>query len=129
MNEQRHQTYIDLIKILLSCPDEEKPEILAANRDLLDADFLARVEDVEEMFSQEQGNENRINRLRELASQLREEFNLSPQNSYLNFSSMYCKQQQIATAIPKSFIPYWQQIPINWIIILPKSCDGGPDKS
>ncbi len=40
MNEQRLQAYFQLIQNLLDCPSGEEPEILAANRELLDADFV-----------------------------------------------------------------------------------------
>ncbi|MDJ0615988.1 MAG: CHAT domain-containing protein [Calothrix sp. MO_192.B10] len=92
MNEQRQQAYLNLIETLLTCSDDEEPEILAANRELLDADFVVMVEAVAEMLSQEQEDENTINWLRGLASQLREGLNLSPPEDgeedlqdYLNF--------------------------------------------
>lgn len=44
MNEQRRDAYLNLIQQLLSCPNGEEAEILAANRDLLDAEFLLMVE-------------------------------------------------------------------------------------
>ncbi len=53
MDEQRQQAYLTLIERLLNCPNGEEPEILAANRELLDAGFLQRVEAVAEMLSQE----------------------------------------------------------------------------
>ena len=51
MNEQRQQAYLDLIERLLNCPSEEEPEILEANLDLLDAEFLGMLEAVAENFS------------------------------------------------------------------------------
>jgi len=76
MNEQRQQAYLDLIEKLLSCPSEEVVEILEANEDLLDADFLLMLEVVAEYMSQ-QGHENAANWLRNLANQLGEALNLS----------------------------------------------------
>jgi CHAT domain-containing protein len=76
MNEQRQQAYLDLIDRLLKCPSGEEPEILQANQDLLDADFLLMLEGVAEYVSQ-QGDENVANWLRNLANQLREALNLS----------------------------------------------------
>nr|NMG10125.1 hypothetical protein [Brasilonema sp. UFV-L1] len=76
MNEQRQQAYLDLIEKLLNCPTGEEPEILQANLDLLDADFLEMLEGVAEYISQ-QGDENAANWLRNLANQLREALNLS----------------------------------------------------
>lgn len=51
MNEQRQQAYLDLIERLLNCPSEEEPEILQANLDLLDAEFLLMLKAVAENFS------------------------------------------------------------------------------
>ncbi|NWF60089.1 MAG: CHAT domain-containing protein [Fischerella sp.] len=67
MNEQRQQAYLNLIQSLLNCPDGEEPEILAANQDLLDADFLDVLVAVAEMMAQE-GNENTANWLINLAT-------------------------------------------------------------
>ncbi|WP_414582013.1 CHAT domain-containing protein [Scytonema sp. PCC 10023] len=78
MNEQRQQAYLDLIERLLNCPSGEEPEILEANQDLLDADFLLMLEAMAEYESQE-GNENTASWLRNLANQLREALNLTPQ--------------------------------------------------
>ena len=69
MNEQRLQAYYHLIKSLLSCPDGEEPEILAANRELLDPGFLQVLAAVADDFAQ-QGEENTANWLRNLATQL-----------------------------------------------------------
>ncbi|MDZ8189794.1 MAG: CHAT domain-containing tetratricopeptide repeat protein [Nostoc sp. ChiSLP02] len=69
MNEQRLQAYYQLIQNLLSCPSGEEPEILAANTELLDADFVQVVAAVADDFAQ-QGEENAANWLRNLATQL-----------------------------------------------------------
>ncbi|MGF1988702.1 MAG: CHAT domain-containing protein [Nostoc sp. ZfuVER08] len=63
MNEQRLQAYYQLIQNLLSCPSGEESEILAANTELLDADFVQVVAAVAEHFAQ-QGEENTANWLR-----------------------------------------------------------------
>jgi hypothetical protein len=39
MKEQRINAYLDLIQQLLSCPSEERPQILQENQELLDRDF------------------------------------------------------------------------------------------
>ncbi|NMG10437.1 CHAT domain-containing tetratricopeptide repeat protein [Brasilonema sp. UFV-L1] len=78
MNEMRQQAYINLIQDLLNCPIGKESEILAANRDLLDAGFLQTVETQAEIASQ-QGNENIANWLRYLAIQLPDAPDLSPQ--------------------------------------------------
>jgi hypothetical protein len=51
MNEQRQQAYLNLIEKLLNCPSGEEAEILEANFDLLDAEFLGMLEAVAENFS------------------------------------------------------------------------------
>ncbi|HEY9800475.1 MAG TPA: CHAT domain-containing protein [Leptolyngbyaceae cyanobacterium] len=69
MNEQRLQVYYQLIQNLLDCPSGEESEILAANRELLDADFVQVLTAVAENFAQ-QGEENTANWLRNLATYL-----------------------------------------------------------
>ncbi|MEH2445106.1 MAG: tetratricopeptide repeat protein, partial [Nostoc sp.] len=69
MNEQRLQDYYQLIESLLNCPNEEESEILAANTELVDAGFLQVLAAVADDFAQ-QGEENRANWLRNLATQL-----------------------------------------------------------
>ncbi|MDZ7969419.1 MAG: tetratricopeptide repeat protein [Nostoc sp. DedSLP03] len=67
MNEQRQQAYYQLIQNLLSCPNGEESEILAANTELLDAGFLQVLAAVADDFAQ-QGEENTANWLRNLAT-------------------------------------------------------------
>ncbi|MEI1373216.1 CHAT domain-containing protein [Nostoc sp. UHCC 0926] len=69
MNEQRLQAYNQLIQTLLNCPSGEEPEILAANTELLDADFVQVVIAAAEHFAQ-QGEENTAEWLRNLATYL-----------------------------------------------------------
>ncbi|MFN6525537.1 CHAT domain-containing tetratricopeptide repeat protein [Nostoc sp. ChiSLP03a] len=69
MNEQRLQVYNQLIQTLLDCPSGEEPEILAANIELLDADFVQVVTAAAEHFAQ-QGEENTAEWLRNLATYL-----------------------------------------------------------
>ncbi len=78
MNEQRQQAYLNFIRSLLNSPNGEEAEILAANQELLDADFVQTVEEVAQMCSQH-GDENTANWLRNLAMQLREALNLDTQ--------------------------------------------------
>jgi len=40
MDETRAQAYANLIQQLLSCPSGEQPQILQANSELIDGDFL-----------------------------------------------------------------------------------------
>ncbi|MEH2182427.1 CHAT domain-containing protein [Nostoc sp.] len=69
MNEQRLQAYYQLIQTLLSCSSGEEPEILAANTELLDADFVQVAVVAAEYFAQ-QGEENTAEWLRNLATYL-----------------------------------------------------------
>ncbi|MFB2835941.1 hypothetical protein ACE1CA_15530, partial [Aerosakkonemataceae cyanobacterium BLCC-F167] len=71
MDENRVQNYLNLIQQLLNCPSGEEPEILQANSDLLDLEFLQVCEAVAAQLA-EAGNENEANFLRNLASQLGE---------------------------------------------------------
>ncbi|MEH1884009.1 CHAT domain-containing protein [Nostoc sp.] len=68
MNELRLQAYCQLIQTLLSCPSGEEPEILAANTELLDADFVQVV--VAAKHFAQQGEENTAESLRNLATYL-----------------------------------------------------------
>ena len=76
MNEQRQQAYLNLIQRLLNSPSGEVPQILQANRELLDADFLQMMDAETQRLSQ-QGNENAANWLRNLAVELGEALNLA----------------------------------------------------
>ncbi|MBD2202349.1 CHAT domain-containing protein [Calothrix sp. FACHB-1219] len=76
MNEQRQQAYLNLIRSLLNCrSNNEVPEILAANQDLLDVGLLQKIEEEAQMCSQH-GDEKTANWLRNLAMQLGEALNL-----------------------------------------------------
>ena len=44
MNEQRTQAYVNLIEQLLACTDDEEPNILQANQELIDPQFLQVME-------------------------------------------------------------------------------------
>ncbi|MGA9381744.1 MAG: tetratricopeptide repeat protein, partial [Phormidium sp.] len=71
MDENRVQNYLNLIQQLLNCPSGEEPEILQANSQLLDLEFLQVGEAVAAQLA-EAGNENEANFLRNLVSQLGE---------------------------------------------------------
>ncbi|MEC4812766.1 MAG: hypothetical protein SAK29_05765, partial [Scytonema sp. PMC 1069.18] len=69
MNEQRLEAYYQLIQSLLSCPSGEESKILAANEELLDADFVQVLTEVADYLAQ-QGEENQAEWLRNLATYL-----------------------------------------------------------
>ncbi|HLO51907.1 MAG TPA: hypothetical protein VK211_26090, partial [Kamptonema sp.] len=69
MDENRAQAYTNLIQQLLSCPNGEEPQILQANSELLDAEFLRVCQRIAENLAGED-QENAADFLRNLASQL-----------------------------------------------------------
>nr|CAO90119.1 unnamed protein product [Microcystis aeruginosa PCC 7806] len=69
MNEQRAQAYINLIEQLLTCADGEEPNILQANQELIDPEFLQVMENYATGL-EEQGNNNDAALLRNMAQQL-----------------------------------------------------------
>ncbi|AKE65423.1 Argininosuccinate lyase [Microcystis aeruginosa NIES-2549] len=70
MNEQRAQAYINLIEQLLACTDDEElNNILQANQELIDPEFLQVMENYATGLEQ-QGNNNPAALLRDIAQQL-----------------------------------------------------------
>jgi CHAT domain-containing protein len=70
MNEQRAQAYINLIEQLLACTDDEElNNILQANQELIDPEFLQVMENYATSL-EEQGNNNHAAWLRDMAQQL-----------------------------------------------------------
>jgi len=69
MDETRAQAYQQLIVTLLNCPNGEERQILQANLELVDSGFLQVCEVVAVNWAEE-GQENKANYLRNLASQI-----------------------------------------------------------
>jgi CHAT domain-containing protein len=69
MNEQRAQAYVNLIEQLLTCADGEEPNILQANQELIDPEFLQEMENYATGLEQ-QGNNNPAAWLRNMSQQL-----------------------------------------------------------
>ncbi|NCR14644.1 MAG: hypothetical protein GPJ22_22500 [Microcystis aeruginosa LL13-03] len=69
MDEQRTQAYINLIEQLLTCANGEEPNILQANQELIDPQFLQVMENYATGL-EEQGNNNNAAWLRNMAQQL-----------------------------------------------------------
>ncbi len=69
MDEQRLAAYLELIQALLECPSGEEDDILNANRDLVDANFVQVMEVVAANMAAE-GNSNAAAWLQNLAAQL-----------------------------------------------------------
>jgi hypothetical protein len=80
MDEQRTQAYINLIEQLLTCTDDEElNNILQANQELIDPDFLQVMENYATGL-EEQGNNNPAAWLRNMAQQLRQFLNPQARN-------------------------------------------------
>ena len=69
MNEQRAQAYVNLIEQLLTSADGEEPNILQANQELIDPEFLQLMENYATGL-EKQGNNNDAAFLRDMAQQL-----------------------------------------------------------
>ncbi len=69
MNEQRTQAYVNLIEQLLTSADGEEPNILQANQELIDPQFLQVMENYATSL-EEQGYNNPAAWLRNMAQQL-----------------------------------------------------------
>ena len=69
MDEQRIQTYVELIQSLLSCPSGQETAILKQQHDLLDEGLLLVIDQVIGMLRQ-QGQENNAAWLEQMAAQL-----------------------------------------------------------
>jgi CHAT domain-containing protein/tetratricopeptide (TPR) repeat protein len=80
MNEQRIQAYLNLINQLLTCSNGDEPQILSANRELLDMEFLLTIAEVAEQL-EANGNQNHADFLTEFlhhfSSQLVETLGIS----------------------------------------------------
>jgi hypothetical protein len=79
MDEQRAQAYVNLIEQLLACADGEEPNILQANQELIDPEFLQVMEYIATGL-EEQGNNNPAAWLRNMAQQLRQFLNPQARN-------------------------------------------------
>ena len=70
MNEQRAQAYVNLIEQLLACADDEElNNILQANQELIDPEFLQLMENYATGL-EKQGNNHDAAFLRDMAQQL-----------------------------------------------------------
>ena len=80
MNEQRTQAYLNLIEQLFACADaEEFNNILQANQELIDPQFLQVMENYATGL-EEQGNNNPAVWLRNMAQQLGQYLNPQARN-------------------------------------------------
>ncbi|MBD2116269.1 MULTISPECIES: CHAT domain-containing protein [Microcystis] len=116
MNEQRTQTYLNLINQLLSCNDGDEPRILQENQELLDEGLVQVMVAVAQQYG-EAGRENEAQWLLNMAQQLAAALGLSgnettatantPQD-YFNFL-MKTLQKISENSNPQVIYPFWAQ--------------------
>ena len=78
MTESRQQQYFQLIQELVSCPNGQEPDVLDANRDLIDADFVQTLMEVATAQAHE-GNQDGAKFLIFIARQLSKQLGLYPE--------------------------------------------------
>ena len=104
MDEQRLAAYLQLIQALLECPNGEEGEILNANRELVDANFVQVVEAVAENMAAE-GNSNAA-WLQNLAAQLADHVgNTTTPEEYLSFLMEVLKATNESGGNPQVIYP------------------------
>ncbi|WP_449419221.1 CHAT domain-containing protein [Phormidium nigroviride] len=110
MDENRAQAYTNLIQQLLSCPNGEEPQILQANSELLDAEFLMVCQIIAENLAGE-GQENAANFLRNLARQLGQflGMNQGGNSDYLEFLIQLLQTVSDSEGNPQQVYPFLQQ--------------------
>jgi len=110
MDESRAQAYTNLIQQLLSCPNGEEPQILQANSELLDAEFLQVCEVIADNLAGE-GQENAADFLRNLATQLGQflGMNQGGNSDYLAFLKQLLKTVSDSQGNPQQVYPFLQQ--------------------
>lgn len=80
MTEQRKSQYFNLIDQLLRCPNGQEPEVLDANMDLVDSDFIQSLMQVATMMAHD-NNQDGAKFLIHIARQLAKELGLYPEAS------------------------------------------------
>ncbi|MBD2339839.1 hypothetical protein H6G64_22980 [Calothrix sp. FACHB-156] len=83
MTEERQLLYFDLIDQLLRCPNGQEPEILEANPELIDSDFVYAVLKVATVFAHE-GNQDGAQFLFFIGRQLAKQLGLYPETEAAN---------------------------------------------
>ena len=78
MTESRQQQYFQLIQELVGCPNGQEPDVLDANRDLIDADFVQTLMEVATAQAHE-GNQDGAKFLFFIARQLSKQLGLYPE--------------------------------------------------
>ncbi|MBD2209817.1 hypothetical protein H6G27_08000 [Nostoc linckia FACHB-104] len=86
MTEERQLLYFDLIDQLLRCPNGQEPEILEANPELIDSDFVYAVLKVATVFAHE-GNQDGAQFLFFIGRQLAKQLGLYPDTEAANLET------------------------------------------
>ena len=108
MDEQRLAAYLELIQALLECHNGEEDDILNANRELVDADFVQVMEAVAADMAAE-GNSNAA-WLQNLAAQLVYHVsNTATPEEYLSFLSEVLQAAMESDGNPEVLYPILQQ--------------------
>lgn len=77
-SEQRQNQYYTLIEQLLKCPNGKEPELIEANSELLDAEFIKLMMQVATSFAHN-GNEDGAKFLIHIARELSKQLGFYPQ--------------------------------------------------
>jgi hypothetical protein len=111
MDEQRAQAYVNLIEQLLACTDDEElNNILQANQELIDPQFLQVMENYATSL-EEQGNNNHAAWLRDMAQQLGQFLNPQARSieEYQEFLSEVLKAEIESNSDPAVVYPILQR--------------------
>jgi hypothetical protein len=110
MNEQRTQTYLNLINQLLSCNDGDEPRILQENQELLDQGLVTELLKVADNLRL-QSDLNNANQLMNIAGNLLQSYSSSSiktETNYLNFL-IETLQKISENPNPQVIYPFWAQ--------------------
>ena len=110
MNEQRTQTYLNLINQLLSCNDGDEPRILQENQELLDQGLVTELLKVADNLRL-QSDLNNANQLMNIAGNLLQSYSSSSiktETNYLNFL-IETLQKISENSNPQVIYPFWAQ--------------------
>jgi hypothetical protein len=77
MNPERQEAYLDLIELVLSCPNGQEPEVLSSCSDLIDEGFVQMLIQVSASMARA-GNEDTADFLAQLARSLGKSLGLPP---------------------------------------------------
>ncbi|MCZ8065079.1 MAG: CHAT domain-containing protein [Microcystis sp. LE17-20D] len=110
MNEQRTQTYLNLINQLLSCNDGDEPRSLQENQELLDQSLVTELLKVADNLRL-RSDLNNANRLMNIAGNLLQSYSSSSiktETNYLNFL-IETLQKISENPNPQVIYPFWAQ--------------------